>query len=903
MRRAGALVLLLALAVLIWVLLREGGEEGALSAPPEAEAPAASAGEPAEETAEQVRMAEETPSAKSPEVPWPSGGLCGSVTDEEGRPIAGAEVSLEHRDWTHPVERELSEILEARLRPREADGAGRFLFEELPASGDFHLWARARGHAPLEQAIVCRVAADRTMDIGAVVLAPESCIVGVVVDETGAPIEGAEIRLWGEGPDGPTATSGGDGRFLISGLGAKPSMVEAKKGGFVSSLPPFPFRVLGRGETWDNVRVVLQHGRMIRGVVLGEDRLPVAGARVRTAVAYYEFHPNGDSAGGQVDAGETKTDASGSFQVRAPASEHETLLVVEADGFDPWSRTLDPRAAEVEPITLTRKPPLRSVVLRPFDRLSGQAVTPARILVKFRDRQGQAQSAGFGGPEDWTERDGCCVVQAPLVGSEEKIEVRIAAPDYFEAGVANVPWSRDPISVPMTRGGVVAGRVLDKNGAPLEHAWVGLLPLSGQAQRDAQAWTNADGAFRFGGLEKGHYHASANRHDLAPVRKTVLDVAPEREVEGLNLVLAERTATIFGSVLGFAGEPVPRMRILAGRKDGERASGMSDATGAYRVAGVPPGVVHIRLVAPREDYEWAGHGVSKGTSAGAPPGITVVELRSGAEQRVDLDLRRSTLCAVEGTVRVNGAPAFDVEVCVYGSEDRGATHAYTDRSGRFFVPPFPAGPVLLRVSSRDDETLEQRELQLAAGRVHRFDLDVRTARLEVLVLDGRSGLPAWPSDVDAYRWNVGSTEMPEACFGDTVTGRDGVGTFATLPAGRYLIRADSPMGDGLASEAAIVDLGAGESRRVEICRQPFARLLVRIPSGTPDSVRRFELRRQDGWRVDLRGESRRGDTWQCPFLPPGRFLLVALGQDDKELAALDVDLRPGEETTVDLPAD
>ncbi|MBI4879038.1 MAG: carboxypeptidase regulatory-like domain-containing protein [Planctomycetes bacterium] len=906
MRRAGALVLLLALAILITALLQEGGEETTASVPPAAEAPGTPAGEPADETAEQQRVAEEAPpAAAAPEVPWPSGGLCGRVTDEEGRPIAGAEVNPFFRqDHAEPVKWEFAAILDALLRPRETDAEGRFLFEDLPATGTVYVDAHARGYAPLEDAIECRVAAGRTLDLGAVILPPESRVVGMVVDEAGTPIEGTEVRLWGEGIDGPAATSGADGSFVLSGLGAQACQVEVKRDGFVPNLPPFPFHVLVRGETWDGVRVVLQHGRTVRGVVLGEDRLPIAGARVRTIVRYYEFYPDGSSCDGQVETGEARSDASGSFQVRAPASEHETLLSVDADGFDPWSRPLDPRSAGIEPITLSGGPELRSVVLRPFDRLSGEAVTSTRIHVYYRDRHGREQLAYLSEPEERTERDGCCVVQAPLCDAEEKIQVRIAAPDFLEARVENVPWNRGPISVPLIRGSVVAGRVLDKNNEALEHAWVKLLPRAGRTLRILVARTAADGAFRFSGLEQGLYGVLASRHDLAPVRIEGLDVAPGQDAVGLTLVLAERTGTIFGSVVGFTGEPAARMRILAGREDNERASGMSDASGDYRIAGVPPGSVRIRLAGAMERMESISLGFGRDASAPAAAGLVVVELPSGAEQRVDLDLRRSPLCALEGTIRLNGAPAFDVMVSASPhASDEDATSAHADRCGRFSLPPFPAGPVLITASSRAGGTLERRELELAAGRVHHIDLDVRTARLEVLVLDGRSGLPAWPSEVELFRGDVGSADMPNVYFGAACTRRDGVATFTAPPAGRYLVRADSPVGDGLASEAAIVELGEGDSRRVVMRRQPFARLLVRTPSGMAESVDRFELRREDGWRFHASRSDRGADGWRLSYLPPGRFLLVALGQDDEELATLDVDLRPGEETTVELPAD
>jgi RNA polymerase sigma-70 factor (ECF subfamily) len=146
----------------------------------------------------------------------PGHALAGSVVDERGEPIAGAEVEAGGGGSPWIDRNGLSAPPPPPQRTRSGPD-GRFAFEAVPA-GAVRVCARAPGRC----ATTTSVALDRRgLDDARIELAPEAIVVGTLRDHRGTPVHAASIR---SGPyNGFTVsatTSEFDGSFRLRGLPA-----------------------------------------------------------------------------------------------------------------------------------------------------------------------------------------------------------------------------------------------------------------------------------------------------------------------------------------------------------------------------------------------------------------------------------------------------------------------------------------------------------------------------------------------------------------------------------------------------------------------------------------------------------------------------------------------------------
>lgn len=142
----------------------------------------------------------------------PGAQVIGLVRDERGKPLENAWVS---------VEKETSKTSD--MATTEDDG--RFESEALPP-GEYTVYASAEGYvASSTETIEFGLGERRTMEF---TLRKDAPIRGVVVDEAGAPIEGAEVdyssipedELEDGGGMGGFASTGSDGSFTLESLPA-----------------------------------------------------------------------------------------------------------------------------------------------------------------------------------------------------------------------------------------------------------------------------------------------------------------------------------------------------------------------------------------------------------------------------------------------------------------------------------------------------------------------------------------------------------------------------------------------------------------------------------------------------------------------------------------------------------
>ncbi len=655
----------------------------------------------------------------------------------------------------------------------------------------------------------------------------------------------------------------------------------------LESLPPGPWNVTvhARGFVTQSLRRVasgplgvrLEKGGSITGVVReGRGSRPVAGARVSVS-------RNLPVTGGWEDEAtrnETTTDAKGRFRIdgigRAPVG-----LVARAPGFDEARR--EARVGETVELFLFPGATLAGTVRdddgRPVKGASVQAEgdRPWRIPPAERtDARGEFRMPGV--------RPGEYTVVAREGGRAPGI-----------AAVVVEPEAEASVSILLSEGGFVTGRVVDPDGRPLagrlrvevfdEHG----LPSSASDRMAADA--KADGTFALGPLPVGTLGigVSAPRH---ATRRLEATIARGRAVD-LGDVALETGLVIHGRVRDGEGSGIEGASVRASmRRAVERHEGeaTSEADGAYLVAGLKPGT--YQLIASRSGFAPA-HATAQ---AGGDPVDLVMEAGGEIAGRV---------------VDAEGQPAEDATLSAERADGAeagglGAYAAADEGEGRFVLRDLAAGGYVVQARASD-----RGEASIAGVRV------VAGKRTEVGTLRLRGGGAVRGTVVDADGQGIaGATVSAERDLsmqsGELVdqTGSTGAFEIRGVPAGRLSVGATHPAyapakpvvaevepGKETAAIRLVLLGGARvEGRAVHRDGRPFAGGLVRAAALEPGTEGIVDARSPVGpdgsFVLDHLGAGRTRVEFLAPSAP-GALTGVA----SREVVLLD-----GETATVDFSA-
>jgi hypothetical protein len=282
-----------------------------------------------------------TPSMPAIDRSAPEHGIGGRLL-QEGRGLAGAEVRVLDMRWPQ------QEVAHAAT-----DGQGSFSLS-VPA-GRYHL--QFQGAAiPRGFGFQLVEVTARLRDLGDVIVPRGATVRGRVLDDEGQPLIGALIHGSGQesriesnrsfmGVD-PGAQSGADGRFVLGNLWPGPLRI------WICCLDHqshFVQADVEPGACGDLGDLVLHEAAALRGIVVDQEGVPIAGARVTTVGWNTDLPP--DEA--------VITDRSGSFVLRS-FSGNRSELRVDCDGFE----------NAVCQCLESRPEPMR-VVLRPSLELTG----------------------------------------------------------------------------------------------------------------------------------------------------------------------------------------------------------------------------------------------------------------------------------------------------------------------------------------------------------------------------------------------------------------------------------------------------------------------------------------------------------------------------------------------------
>ena len=483
----------------------------------------------------------------------PGTSISGRVLDLDGSPLAGAEIEVltqgdEGRgNWSGEAE---------LIDQTRSDAGGYFRLGVYP--GEFQLKAGAQGFAPL--ALRDIVAGSRDVQVR---LSPGRRLTGIVLDQRGRPVPGAELALWlGEGVKHrfaepvsllqtafsvPVArrTSDDEGKFQFEGLRAGAYGLLAQKGGFTPGVALGEIRQDNRVTT---IELRLASGFFLLGRVIDLEGSPVPGALVAVV-------PNTVSNEVLHERREHARVAREQFLIREGRNEELQnwyARQVQRDREQPY-----------QPISLNRA-----------------------IGAVETDTQGRFRFDTL----------------------EEKVyDLSVVAADLLPRRLENVAVGQGAtqLTVVLESGVRVEGRVFSSlTGSAISDA---IVAVGKGAKRRLLSQTDRDGWYRIGGLlEKEIDQLTVRAEGFALRILDGIDVPAGSQVRRLDLAL-DPAVRVSGTVIDPAGipvsgawvhvEPVEQSLVLMAAGDEQyardlrlvlRVSAQSDATGYFELDNVNP---------------------------------------------------------------------------------------------------------------------------------------------------------------------------------------------------------------------------------------------------------------------------------------------------------------------------
>jgi uncharacterized GH25 family protein len=627
--------------------------------------------------------------------------LEGTLTDEKGKPVGGANViAALGESWSIGFDKWASQTSEK----------GAYSLDGL-AAGRMTIYVERKGKPLL---LVGNVGVPDTTRYD-IRLRPGGTIRGTTVDEEGKPVAGAEVRMAMQNSWSPmAATTDKEGKFELADVPAGPIAyfrIDAK--GYM----PYPdpsAPAAGQGESLHENAVMVRDVILRRGlaaelhVIAADTNEALAGCEV----TLYVVKQWGDAS--QPWKATTDKEGLAKFGGLVPGN---YLVVLRAPGYvqeglPPWFTNLlqspdampsqwrldvsnDGSAVKGE-YKLTKG---ASVSGRVWDS-NKQPVVGARVVVQnarnefpvFSDGEGKFKvdavapanrcTASATGPSGTRGTSDPFIVRPGQ--AVENIDVRLGACGRV-MGSARTPDGK-PLVGAMVR--FVVGKLDDNN------------PWGFRQFESAERWPiAADGRFEIPTVPEGNVTVRADAEGYLPAWKNDVVVRPNQDTGGVELIL-KNSVEISGRVEAQTGGPVAGAQIYAqfdgasGKRGGNGfVSGLSgdptaqtDAEGKFTLKGLPEGSWTIWAQAPGFA---SGTRVSTKTSAG------------------DVLLRLATGMKISGVVKdESGGPVAGVPVRAAKMQNQqnewwwwGDAQVYTGPDGSFALEDVADGAYELTVSA------------------------------------------------------------------------------------------------------------------------------------------------------------------------------------------------------------
>jgi protocatechuate 3,4-dioxygenase beta subunit len=530
--------------------------------------------------------------------------LSGQVVDEQGQPVAGAEVSVAAAANGKPADPQDLGIWTARgFFHTKTDGSGRFVFVGMPAGATFELLVSKPGYATVNTMGPMRVTPGGPVKLQfapdqpgtKLTLFREARIEGIVVEKEGdKPVAGVSIMIQPEPgamrlpmPMRPVV-SGPDGTFRTGDLAAGSYTVQLVTGRTAEwAAEPVPVS-LSAGQTKSDVKIMLVKGGIIEVLVKDTAGKPVARAQADLQDVAREQQTH-----------RALTDPNGLARVRVTPGRY-VLARVFVEG--------RVRPTDEEQITVAEGETKRiECTVNPAPKLAGivrdEAGHPlAGVTFEFvptmlsRDEITSDASGKFEVP-----------LGSGIIGPRGSTLVLVArdkARNLAEA--VDVDEQGGTLDVTLRPGVVITGTVLNEQDQPLAGARVRIMMrtprMTAPLERTHLATAGPDGKFEIQALPPEREYTVTVVADGFGSRNVRVDPGSiqDNRFDAGTFKLVRATLSITGIVVDPNDKPVAGVDVF-GYGDGQPDSLMmrTDAEGKFILKGVCPGLILLQANARR----------------------------------------------------------------------------------------------------------------------------------------------------------------------------------------------------------------------------------------------------------------------------------------------------------------
>ncbi len=517
---------------------------------------------------------------------------------------------------------------------------------------------------------------------------------GQVMAATGTPVRRAQVRalsIDGRGGGGVTSTDA-EGRFEIKELTAGRYNVMVTKGGFVTAQfgqrrpnePGTPIE-LSEAQTADKVNFALTRGGVISGRLVDDGGEPMPGAQV-TAMRYAFVSGTRRPMQAQSEGGNDRTDDQGGFRLFGlPPGNYFVSAVnrnmgfiaadlnnTEADGFAPTYFPGTPNMSEATWITLKTGQEMSganfAMIVARLARVRGRAlnsrgepVSSAMMALSPADPSQMSMSSNT-----MVGRDGAFQF-ANVAPGRYNLSVRPNSLPNVGAEFASMPIivaneDIDNLLLTTSLGATALGVVSTDEGTVPPFATSQVQVFANPAEPMAMMFGNTatkvndDFSFELSGLTDRRliragagpgWYLKAVFHNGDDITDGGLEFVAGRTVEGLQVVLTQKTTELSGLVTDDRNRPVVDATVVVFPANRERWTFASrylrtarpDTEGRYNIRSLPPGEDYLIIAVQNLE---SGQGGDPDFLTRAREEAKPITLNEGETKAVDVKLSKLT---------------------------------------------------------------------------------------------------------------------------------------------------------------------------------------------------------------------------------------------------------------------
>ncbi|MFT7669042.1 MAG: protocatechuate 3,4-dioxygenase beta subunit [Planctomycetota bacterium] len=562
--------------------------------------------------------------------------VSGRVLSPDFKPLAGAKVTLTRAGLggmmfqNEPMDR-------SKDRFTTSDAEGEYTFLNIEPWDQYSVEADAEHYCRAEMSPVS-VDSMGTSTQPDIILSLGASLSGTIMDTAGNPVPGAQVTLEGlfgqfndtPSPDSLLVTSESDGTYMISNVEAGNRRLQITAEGYANQSKS---GLVFRDEEPLTTDVTMEIAEMICGKVTSKAGGPVANAKVLGI----SFSNTNRQCRDQV-----YTDENGDFCLEHLAAGKYTLAV-SADGF----RRLQETRVQTGGSGLVLELEEQGMVNGRLVVSAGEL--PTNFEVQLRQvHQGNTVTSLIGKSYPMASEDGSYSIECPQSGTFKVQAIAEGyAPGFSEEFRFTMGQGMSGVTIQMTQGGSIIGRVVDGEGNPVgrprvethDNTWTNNLfdrALGDQFPTNitkAAATGNDAGKFRLKMLRPETYQLRIRASGFCEFSMVDTLVTEGNETNIGDIVMI-KGGEISGSVIDLAGRPVVGAKIRL-NPEGNQGTPHSYETksgsgGKYVVPNIYPGKYKLTAVKTSGPADFFGEILAENDNA------QVVNVSDGQALRFEL---------------------------------------------------------------------------------------------------------------------------------------------------------------------------------------------------------------------------------------------------------------------------